>query len=58
MKKAFDEFKRLLMDSPVMVFPSYDRGFFLYTDASDIGVGATLAEKDGSGKERTVAFSF
>ena len=56
-QKAFEELKRSLISAPIMAFPRFDREFVLYTDASDVGVGSILAQKDDSGVERTVAFA-
>ena len=56
-QKAFDELKRSLISAPIMAFPRFDREFVLYTDASDVGVGSILAQKDDLGVERTVAFA-
>ena len=56
-QKAFEELKNSLISAPVMAFPRYDQEFVLYTDASDVGVGSILAQKDDSGVEKTVAFA-
>ena len=48
---AFARIKRLLMSAPVLKFPDYEREFIVHVDASEIGVGAFLAQpskNDGS----------
>ncbi|XP_076038001.1 uncharacterized protein LOC143023366 [Oratosquilla oratoria] len=46
---AIDECKRLLSSCPVFVAPDYSKTFFILCDASQVAVGAVLAqERDGS----------
>ena len=56
-QEAFDRLKQLLTEAPVLAFPSFDRGFILDTDASGIGLGAVLAQKQDDGSIRPVAFA-
>ena len=45
---AFDELKSCLLAPPILRFPSFDKPFFIATDASDTGLGsALLQEVDG-----------
>ena len=41
---ALNHIKALLSSSPVLVAPDFDKGFSLFVDASDIGVGAVLMQ--------------
>ena len=41
---AFAYIKRLLMSAPVLKFPDYEREFIVHVDASEIVVGAFLAQ--------------
>ena len=41
---AFAHIKRLPMSAPVLKFPGYEREFIVRVDASEIGVGAFLAQ--------------
>ena len=49
---SFDELKRLITNSPVLVGPNFNNTFILQTDASDYGIGAVLMNAD----RRPIAF--
>lgn len=55
-QKAFDKAKALLANAPVLKAPDFSQPFALYTDASDLGVGAVLVQNDESEVEHPVAF--
>lgn len=42
---SFDECKRLMTSKPVLQHPDFDRRFYLFTDASDVGIGAVLTQR-------------
>ena len=52
---AFDRLKQLLIDSPLLVFPDFSRGFVMETDASRVGLGAVLAQEVEDGSLHPVA---
>ena len=54
---AFDRLKQLLIDSPLLVFPDFSRGFMMETDASGIGLGAVLAQEVEDGTLHPVAYA-
>ena len=41
---AFAHIKRLLVPAPVLIFPDYEHEFIVHVDASEIGIGAFLAQ--------------
>ena len=43
---AFNEIKNALTSFPVLRQPDFKKEFFLYTDASNVALGAVLAQKD------------
>ena len=53
---AFCKVKRILTNPPVLVTPDYSKEFLLYTDSSDVAVGAFLMQCDADGVERPVSF--
>ena len=53
---AFDNLKERLTSEPIRAHPNFDKAFKLYTDASDTGLGAVLAQDDEEGKERVIAY--
>lgn len=55
-EKAFITLKEALKNATVLKFPDHNLPYRLYTDASDIGVGACLSQMDKDGEERPVCF--
>ena len=51
--KAYQELKGLLIKEPVVAYPNFVVPFRLYTDDSNIGLGAILAQKQ-EGRERII----
>ena len=51
--KAYQELKDLLLKEPVVAYPDFSVPFRLYTDTSNIGLGAILAHKQ-EGRERII----
>ena len=43
-QKAFDEAKEILKKAVVLAYPDFEKPFDLYTDASDLQLGATLVQ--------------
>ena len=56
-QEAFDTFKHCLSSSHVLKYPDQERQLILDTDASDVGIGATLSQQDDDGLEHQVAFA-
>ena len=52
----YKRFTCSLSNSPALVHPKFDREFPLQTDASDIGLGAILLQRDDNGVERPIAY--
>ena len=50
---AYQELKELLLKEPVVAYPDFSVTFQLYTDTSNLGLGAILAQKQ-EGKERII----
>jgi len=55
-QSAFDSVKRLLTESPVLGIADYPLPFIVHTDASGLGLGAVLLQKQ-DGKERVIAYA-
>ncbi|XP_063963929.1 uncharacterized protein LOC135156194 [Lytechinus pictus] len=55
-QSAFDKVKALLSTNPVRVAPDFSQPFSLMVDASDVGAGAVLTQKDEQGTDRPISF--
>ena len=55
--EAFQALKSLLINAPILAFLVFDRGFVLDTDASGVGLGAVLAQKQDDGAVRPIAYA-
>ena len=56
-EKSFDQLKKLCSNTPVLAYPDYKWKFKLYTDASESGLGAVLAQIKEDGLERPIAYA-
>lgn len=54
---AFQKLKLCLCSAPILAYPRFDKPFILQTDASDVGLGAVLAQLDETGHERVLAYA-
>ena len=55
---AFEQLRDKLLEAPVLAMPDYTRPFFIRTDASYNGLGASLVQEDkDTGARRPVAYS-
>ena len=55
-QQVFQELKDQLMSSPVLRLPDLSRPFFVQTDASKLGTGAVLLQKDDAGVSHPCAY--
>ncbi|TPX36791.1 hypothetical protein SeLEV6574_g08003 [Synchytrium endobioticum] len=53
---AFTTIKQLLTEDVPLMFPKESEPFYLFFDASDLGVGAVLQQKDGQGNLRPLEY--
>ena len=55
-QEAFEKIKTALTSAPVLTFPDYSQPFQIHTDASLVGIGATLVQLINN-KPRAIAFA-
>ena len=55
-KEAFNVLKKAIMTAPVLMYPDPNKEYLLETDASKLGLGAVLSQKQSDGRYHPVAF--
>ncbi|KAK3097490.1 hypothetical protein FSP39_010118 [Pinctada imbricata] len=55
--ESFKKIKCVLMNSPVLSAPNFDKQFKLTVDASDVGIGAALFQENDDGVDRVVCMN-
>ena len=56
-RHAFQTLKASLCNAPILAYPQLDQPFIVQTDASDLGLGAVLTQRDKSGNERVISYA-
>ena len=56
-QESFEHLKKLSSESPVLVYADYKKPFKVYTDASEKGLGAVLAQQQDDDTEPAIAFA-
>ena len=54
---SFDAIKKLLTTAPVLSFPQFDKSFIVETDASGLGLGTVLAQRQEDGAVQPIAYA-
>ena len=55
--RVFEELKERLSTAPVLVYPDFERGFVLETDASVQGIGAVLSQRKEDQRLHPIAYA-
>ena len=54
---AFDHIKKMLVSSPTLRYPNFEREFIVMTDASNVGLGAVLSQVDDNKVEYAISYA-
>ena len=54
-QQALDKLIDLITSPPILAYPDFEEDFFVHTDASGLGLGCILYQKQG-GKDRVIAY--
>lgn len=54
-EEAFAQLKRVLVSAPILAYPNFEQEFL--TDASGVGLGAVLAQRQNDGAVRPIVFA-
>ena len=55
-RSAYQKLKKAVMSAPVLAYPDLNKEYLLETDASKLGLGAVLSQKQSYGRYHPVAF--
>lgn len=53
---AFNKLKQVLVSSPVLACPNFEKPFFLHCDASSVGIGSVLCQEDEQHEQHPIAY--
>ena len=56
-QESFDKLKDLCTQAPILAYANYQWNFQVYTDVSEMGLGAVLTQKQENGKESVIAYA-
>ena len=54
---TFEKLKDLCTSTPILAYADYKKPFQLQTDASDLGLGTVLYQKDDDGHQMVIAYA-
>ena len=55
--QSYKKLKKALVSHPLLTFPQPNRPFALYVDASELGLGATLVQRDNKGLPHPIFYA-
>ena len=55
-RDAFNKLKKAVMSTPVLAYPDHNKEYLLKTDASKLGLGTVLSQKQANGRYHPDAF--
>ncbi|CAM4591762.1 unnamed protein product [Lepidochelys kempii] len=55
-QEAFRALKEALVSGPVLTNPDFDKPFMVFTNTSDVGLGAVLMQEDEKGERHPIVY--
>jgi hypothetical protein len=55
--QAFEELKRKLTNTPILIAPRWKEMFHVYVDASNVAIGSVLSQKDAKGCDHPIYYA-
>ena len=56
-QESFNKIINMLINPPILAYPSFDKEFYLTTDASGTGLGAVLSQINNRGEEKAIGYA-
>ena len=56
-QKSFETLRDIICESPILIYPDFNKPFYVTTDASEYAIGAILSQGPSIGEDRPIAYA-